>query len=142
MQSSMLKKESSVKKYTPLNYRFLLNSNISAIVSRFLSEQLNSDFIHISDLSDEILTDSQIVKIAKETKRIIITHDLDYGEIYYLKEQGKIGVIMLRLDDQTSNCVISILLKFFKDKKYQKFDLAKTLTIISDKKVRFFSAKT
>lgn len=47
---------------------------------------------------------------------------------------------MLRLDDQTSENVITVLLKFFKEKKYLKFDLTKTLTIISDKKVRFFSS--
>jgi len=128
----------NVKRSIPRKFNFLFNSNISRIVTSQLSEQLNLDFKHISQISEKVLSDEQIIGIAKRNSRIIITHDLDYGEIYYLKEQRKIGVIMLRLVDQTSENVIRILLKFFKERKYGKHDLSKTLTIISEKRVRIF----
>lgn len=120
-------------------YRFLINANISRKAVSLLSEKFPFDFQHVSSLSAAILSDEEIVKIAKRDKMIIITHDLDYGEIYYLREQGKLGVIMLRLPDQTTNNVMSKLSSFFQSKDFQNTDLWKSLVIISEENIRIFS---
>src|SRR3989338_699134 len=98
----MRKKGLGVKKSSLPKHSFLLNANLSRKIVHSLTEVTGFSFIHISDISNKNLSDSEIVEIAKKQKSIIVTHDLDYGEIYYLKEQGKIGVIMLRLSDKTS----------------------------------------
>ena len=137
----MPKKELSAKKSTRHNFRFLLNANISRKIIPQLFERFSLDLKHISDFSSTAWTDAEIVSLAKKEKRTIITHDLDYGEIYYLKEKGKIGVIMLRLQDQTSANVVGKLTNFFQNPKYQKANLSSSLTIISDEKIRIFSPK-
>ena len=95
--------------------------------------------MHISKISDKSIPDSQIVEIAKDGRRIIITHDLDYGEIYYLKERGQIGVIMIRLRDQTSDNVIQRLHSFLCSSECKKSDISTSLVIIEEEKIRIFS---
>lgn len=136
----MPKKESSVKKSSRIKLHFLLNANISKTVISPLEEKLSYQFVHISEISQNVYTDKEIIEIAKKLRFIIITNDLDYGEIYYLKEHGSFGVIMLRLSDQTSPNVVTKLIDFLKNDKYKKTDLTKSLIIISDNKTRIFSA--
>lgn len=106
-----------------------------------MSQNFDFDIKHISDFSSDSLTDQEIVEIAKNEHRIIVTHDLDYGEIYYLKEQGKIGVIMLRLKDQTTLNVVKVLNSFFTNKEFKTSDPSKSLFIISEENTRVFSPK-
>ncbi|OGM12674.1 hypothetical protein A2V80_01880 [Candidatus Woesebacteria bacterium RBG_16_39_8b] len=106
-----------------------------------LSKFTGFDFVHITFLAKPQISDEEVIAIAKKQKRVIITHDLDYGEIYYLKEQGKIGVIQLRLSDQTSKSTQERLTHFFKSKKSKDISLNKSLVTISDKKVRVFPEK-
>lgn len=130
-----------MKKSSLPKYKFLLNANISIKIIPLVDEKSGFDFRHISEISSISLPDEEIVKIAKIQKRIIITHDLDYGEIYYLKEQGKLGVVMLRLKDQTSANVVRKLIDFFKSKESQSTDLSVSLIIISEDNTRVFSPK-
>lgn len=76
----MPKIESSGKKSSLRKCRFLLNANISRSLSSPLGNSINFDVLHTSDISNHVLSDEEIVKIAKRQKRIIITHDHDYGE--------------------------------------------------------------
>jgi len=69
------------------------------------------------------MSDEEAIKLSKSQKRIIVTHDLDYGEIYYLKEQGKIGVIQLRLTDQTTQNTLKKLTQFLDSKKSKSVEL-------------------
>jgi len=85
------------------------------------------------------MSDEEAIKLSKSQKRIIVTHDLDYGEIYYLKEQGKIGVIQLRLTDQTTQNTLKKLTQFLDSKKSKSVELNESLIVISDKKIRLFS---
>lgn len=85
------------------------------------------------------MTDEEIVGFAKKEKRIIVTHDLDYGEIYYLKERGNIGVIMLRIKDQTTPSVLQRVSRFFSSTRFQSMDLSKSLVILTEDRVRIFT---
>lgn len=135
----MPKNASSEKKSHPFNTSFLLNANISRILVAKLYELFGFNVIHVSALSKGSLSDAEVITFAKKQARIIITHDLDYGEIYYLKEKGNIGVIMLRLKDQTSTNVLSKLAAFFTSDQCNYPKLAKSLVIIEDARVRIFT---
>ena len=128
-----------MKKFSPHKYRILLDANLSRKLVPTLSKLTGFDFMHISTISEKSIPDSQIVEIAKDGRRIIISHDLDYGEIYYLKERGRIGVIMLRLRDQTSDNVIQRLNSFLRSSECKKSDLSTSLVIIEEEKTRIFS---
>lgn len=58
------------------------------------------------------LSDSEIVAMAKREGRIILTHDLDFGEIYYFAEGGEVGIVVLRLRHQTVEAVNDVLERF------------------------------
>lgn len=135
----MPKKGSSVKKSSPPSYCFLVDANISRSVIPLLQESTPFAFVHICEYSDTSLADEEIVAIAKRKHWIIITHDLDYGEIYYLRERGAIGVIMLRLEDQRSPRVVMRLRDFFMSEDALKHDLHRSLVIISDDRIRILS---
>jgi predicted nuclease of predicted toxin-antitoxin system len=128
-----------VKRSSPPKRKFLLDANLSKKIVASLTKLTGYDFTHISTYSSDSLSDSQIIEIAKKHNRIIVTHDLDYGEIYYLKERGQIGVIMLRLSDQTSSNVINKLKSFFSSSDCRKTNLSTSLIIISDEHTRIFS---
>lgn len=117
----------------------MVDANISRSVIPLLQESNPFAFVHICEYSDASLSDEEIIAIAKRKHWIIITHDLDYGEIYYLRERGVIGVIMLRLEDQRSSRVITRLTDFFTSKDIQKHDLRRSLVIISDDRIRILS---
>ncbi len=137
----MPKRESNAKKSIPHKFKFLLNANISRKISFYFSSEYSLDCKHISSFSNQSFTDQEVVNIAKKEQRVIITHDLDYGEIYYFKEQGQIGVIMLRLKDQTTNNVIMRLSDFFSSNQFTNLDLNHNLVVISEKTIRIFSPR-
>ena len=64
--------------------------------------------------------------MVRRERRILITFDLDFGELYYFSSQKVFGVIVLRLDDQrveVANAVIEAFLRrylkiFKKGRKY------------------------
>lgn len=116
-----------------------MDANISRVIVPLLKETFPFAFVHVSECSDTSLTDEEIIAIAKRKHWIIITHDLDYGEIYYLRERGAVGVVMLRLEDQRSPRVIERLSDFFASQDVQTRDLHRSLVIISDERIRILS---
>lgn len=116
--------------------KFLLDANLSPITSKYLvSLGFNSKSITAEKLGH--LKDPEIVKIAKKEKRIIITFDLDFGEIYHHEESNNIGVIVLRLENQTPESVNFVLDQFLsKDIDKLKQNL-KSLIVIKKGNTRF-----
>ena len=91
--------------------KFLLDANLSPQTSRYLIK-LGFDSKSITAEKLGHIKDPEVVKIAKKEKRIIITFDLDFGEIYHQKESSNVGIIVLRLDNQTPENVNSVLGQF------------------------------
>ena len=81
--------------------KFLLDANLSPKTRQHLIEKFNFDIIDLITENKHGLTDEKVIKFAKKEKRVIITFDLDFGEIYYFSERGRVGIIVLRIEDQT-----------------------------------------
>jgi predicted nuclease of predicted toxin-antitoxin system len=81
------------------------------------------------------LPDEEVVELAKAEGRIIITLDKDFGEIYSLPGRGKIGVIVLRLRDETVESVNKTLFTFFTEQA-AAIDLATSLVVIEEDTIR------
>lgn len=116
--------------------KFLLDANLSPQTSKYL---VNLGFNSKSITEEKLgyLKDSEIVKIAKKEKRIIITFDLDFGEIYHQRESTGVGIIVLRLENQTPENVNSVLDQFLKsdiDKLNQNMN---SLIVIKKGSTRF-----
>ncbi|KKP46499.1 MAG: hypothetical protein UR39_C0010G0010 [Candidatus Woesebacteria bacterium GW2011_GWA1_33_30] len=116
--------------------KFLLDANLSPISSRFLNQR----GYHSKSITEEglgYLEDIEIIKLAKKEKRIIITFDLDFGEIYHQKESSSTGIIVLRLENQTPESV-NFVLKQFLDKNLKKLiQNQKSLIVIKKGNTRF-----
>jgi len=115
--------------------KFLLDANLSPETRKYLAEKFKLDTIDLITEKKSSLSDNAVVKLAKLEKRIIITFDLDFGEIYYFSERGEIGVIVLRIKDQTVESVNKTLDKFFQNEA-SSINLERSLIIIDDNKVR------
>jgi len=76
--------------------RFLLDMNLPpAIADRLRAEA--HDAIHVADAGFGSLSDRDIFTRAAEDSRIVVTFDLDFGEISGAADHPKTGVILLRL---------------------------------------------
>jgi predicted nuclease of predicted toxin-antitoxin system len=76
--------------------RFLLDMNLPpAIAARLRAE--GHDAVHVLDAGLGNLTDREIFERAAEHRRVVITFDLDFGEIVGANKDPGSGVILLRL---------------------------------------------
>lgn len=115
--------------------KLLLDANLSPQTREYLIETFLFDVIDLITENKSGLSDEEIVSFAKKERRTIITFDLDFGEIYHFKEKGKIGVIVLRLEDQTVESVNKTLYKFFSS-YVKNVNLSKSLVVLKEDKMR------
>jgi predicted nuclease of predicted toxin-antitoxin system len=113
---------------------FLLDANLSPETATYLSETLGVDAVRLTG-EQARFTDEQVVALAKRESRVIVTFDLDFGEIYHLRERGEIGVIILRLEDQTVESVNRVLARFFARSRGSD-ELARTLVVLERDRMR------
>jgi len=77
--------------------------------------------------------DEKIVEMAVSEERLIVTYDLDFGELY--RNFGASSLI-LRLRSKNPSIVLKHLAKFLAMIKEQKIDMNNKLTVITEGKVR------
>lgn len=117
-------------------FKFLLDANLSPNTAGCLRD-LGFDVKSITGEKLGYLLDEGVVQMAKKEGRIIITFDLDFGEIYHEKEHGKIGIIVLRLNDQTPENTNFVLGQFL-NKNISRLKLnTKSLIVIKESGIRF-----
>ena len=76
--------------------RFLLNMNVSREVGKTLKE-MGGDFIHARDADLATADDRVVIHFARQQGRVIVTHDLDYGDLLMLSGEQPVSVIIFRL---------------------------------------------
>ena len=108
--------------------KFLLDANLSPITASHL-RKLGFNTKSITEEKLGYLIDEEVIKLAQKESRIIITFDLDFGEIYHSRESGKIGVIVLRIENQTSKNVNFVLEEFIL-KNMDKLNKNKTSLVV------------
>lgn len=114
--------------------KFLLDANVSPETAEFLRTQLQLDAVALP--REQLrLKDPQVVALAREQERVIITFDLDFGELYHFRERGHLGVIILRLADQTVESVNLALARFFVS-DIGDIDLDRSLVVIEERRLR------
>jgi hypothetical protein len=85
------------------------------------------------------MSDDQIITRAKKERRIILTHDKDFGNLlrYPLKKHG--GVILIRLGDQSPNNVTRLVIPLLKKLAHK---CPGALIVIKDHAVRILKNQT
>ncbi|MBI3305149.1 DUF5615 family PIN-like protein [Candidatus Parcubacteria bacterium] len=115
--------------------RLLLDANISPETAMFL-RSLGFDVESLIEEGLGGLDDVAVVERARKTRRVLITFDLDFGELYYFSARRAFSIIILRLDDQRVENVNVALQKFFV--KYRRLfgGKKKRLAVVSDSDLR------
>lgn len=80
--------------------RFLLDMGIAANVALWLKNQ-GHDAIHLNDENLYTLEDDSIIEKAIDEDRIIITSDMDFGQLLALNRFRQASVIQFRTSDFT-----------------------------------------
>jgi len=121
---------------TPL----LIDANLSPEIAVFLRVTLGLDAVHLKERGLAALPDGDVLLLAKQEGRVIVTCDLDFGEIYGRWERGRIGVIVLRLENQAPTSVNPVLARFFRHEAAD-INLATSLVVLDGKRTRVVSAR-
>lgn len=116
--------------------KFLLDANLSPQTSKYLIK-LGFNSKSITEEKLGFLKDIEIVELAKLENRIIITFDLDFGEIYHQHESSKVGIVVLRLNDQTPENTNYVLSQFLTKEIDRLNKNLKSLIIIKKGSTRF-----
>lgn len=86
--------------------RFLADENVDIIIVQFL-RQLGHDVLWAAEsLSGS--EDVTISSIAHQQQRVILTNDLDFGEIVYRHRLAAEGVLLLRIRSRSSDELLQL----------------------------------
>ncbi len=115
--------------------KFLLDENLSYETAEFLNglgcDARTAAQFHLGGASDE-----RIAEQAAATGRILVSLDLDFGEMYYFGGPKNLGVVILRLRNQTVESVNSALKMLMDSKILDKKSSRFALTIVEEGKIR------
>ncbi|MBI4229414.1 MAG: DUF5615 family PIN-like protein [Planctomycetes bacterium] len=84
--------------------RFLVDAAVDVRVARWLAGQ-GHDAVHLRDRGWLRMQDRDIFAQAAQERRIVLTFDLDFGEIAAYAGQLKTGVVVLRVHDTRDSFV-------------------------------------
>ena len=89
--------------------KFLLNMNMSRELGKLLANQ-GHEYRHVGDIGLARAEDIDIVAEAKEKQEIILTHDLDYGNLLAFSGETVPSVIIFRVrNTQPKNMFIRLI---------------------------------
>jgi len=101
-----------------------------------LLKQLGYDIEGVAEAGLKGCEDDEVVNLAIEENRIIITHDVGFGSIYYFFKRGRFGIIILRIRPPTVEEVNHVLKSFLKKVDMEKEKLTKCLIMLNRRKYR------
>ena len=88
--------------------RFLADMGVAQSVVKWLKSH-EYDAVHLRDEGLQRLPDSEILQKAIEENRVLLTFDLDFGEIIAHSAGRNVSVIVLRLQNTRAHNVIQRL---------------------------------
>jgi len=115
--------------------KFLLDENLSHETAEFLNS-LGYDTKTVAQFRLDGADDEKIAEKAAATNRILITLDLDFGEMYYLGIQKNLGVVVLRLRNQTVESINSALKTLLNSQVLKKKENCCALIVVEEGKIR------
>lgn len=84
--------------------RFLADAGVSPKTVEFL-KQLGHEAVHVRTLRLQRAPDSELVNRARADSSVVLTFDLDFGEVLALGVLDKPSVIIFRLADERADSV-------------------------------------
>lgn len=113
----------------------MIDENLSPLLSDYL-RNLKYDCRAVREVGLKGKSDQDIIKWIQKNKRVLITADLDFGEFFYLKNFGKIGVIILKSKSQKLKSFKKIIDYLHKEKVLKDKKLENSLVVAVKGKYR------
>lgn len=111
--------------------KFLVDESVDFPVVNYL-RSLGYDVTSIAEDSPS-LEDFLILERSFRENRVIIAEDKDFGTLIFKEKLKSKGLILFRLDDQSSKAKINVLKKLIPEYKYK---LSGNFIVISENKIR------
>lgn len=118
--------------------KFLLDENLP-YTTITLFHKHGYDTIHLRLQKRRVLSDDEIIKRGKKERRIIVTRDLDFGNLFIHPLATHHGVIVLRVPDTFTAGQINKTLENFL-LNVEVSELENALTILEPKRYRIRKA--
>ena len=83
--------------------KLLLDQDVYAVTARFLND-LGHDIVPVAQIGLAQAEDEEILRLAQEQGRILVTRDRDFGNLVFVQALGA-GVLYLRLLPSTQGAV-------------------------------------
>jgi predicted nuclease of predicted toxin-antitoxin system len=83
--------------------KLLLDQDVYAATARFLSD-LGHDAVRAAQVGLSQAEDEELLRVAQEQDRVLVTRDRDFGNLVFVKRLGA-GVLYLRILPSTQNSV-------------------------------------
>ncbi|MBI4450389.1 DUF5615 family PIN-like protein [Candidatus Woesearchaeota archaeon] len=112
--------------------RFLTDENIATSVFRSL-RQAGHDVKDVKESRLQGASDNELLRLARDEDRIIVTHDKDFGQVLQASKIQHCGILFLRLYNQQPQNVQRVLLTVLASPVSNK--MQKNVVIVSEAKV-------
>jgi predicted nuclease of predicted toxin-antitoxin system len=113
--------------------RFLLDQDVWAATARLLCD-LRHDVVTVASIGLAAASDAELLKTARDQKRIFVTRDRDFGGLVFIRNFGT-GVIYLRISPSTQNAVHRELLRVLQE--HSEEELTKAFVVVEPGRHRF-----
>jgi predicted nuclease of predicted toxin-antitoxin system len=106
--------------------RFLLDQDVYAVTARLLSD-MGHDVVPVAEMGLARAEDEEILRVAQDQGRILVTRDRDYGNLVFVQALGS-GVLYLRMLPSTQNAIHAELERV--PSAYTEIELARAFVVI------------
>jgi predicted nuclease of predicted toxin-antitoxin system len=113
--------------------RFLADVGISRSTAGELRRHAH-DVVHLSEVNLHHLPDDEILRLAQRERRVILTFDLDFGDLLAAGAFSLPSTIIFRLQDQTPASVTPKLLNLISERGREIEEGA--IVIVEDRRYR------
>ncbi|EKD33263.1 MAG: hypothetical protein ACD_76C00057G0008 [uncultured bacterium] len=86
--------------------KFLLDANVRYAIGTFLQSK-GHEVRFLAGTSDRALSDNEVLDLAHQQGRVLITNDKDFGHLIFRQQLPHSGVILFRLSDESRESYIS-----------------------------------
>jgi predicted nuclease of predicted toxin-antitoxin system len=107
--------------------RFLLDENVDARLLSYLIDH-GHDATQIPNDYPFGLVDEQVLMLAVQEQRVLVTNDKDFGELVFRARLPHVGIILFRLGDYAPLPMLIARLEFVLNRYSDKLDQFLTVT--------------
>ncbi len=113
--------------------KFLLDQDVYASTASFLAG-LGHDVIPVAELGLSQATDSDLLRMAHEQERLLVTRDRDFGGLVFIRDLGT-GVIYLRMPPSVETAVHQELARVLCE--HSEVELRRAFVVVEPGRHRF-----